>query len=149
MFRNNSDFTSWIKAYGPAGLADKMMALEAPALQQVREVFNKHSSLNGSSDLGDASTQLGKAIAHLMKAIDKAPGFASGADKKAFVMDSSIAHFRLLDQGIKGDSAHFMHEHRAHLPQMFPNGPEADLVSPLADQAVEKCYEIMQRMKDV
>lgn len=148
IFPSNAALLQWINNFAEASLQQSLSNLSDEQLDALRKIYNEFGDLQGNSDLGHTATLLGRAIPGFMKVAKKVTVLNTGAAKKAFVMDNSIAQFRLLHTGLSGKEQNFMKEHAEHLSSAFPNGPEQDLVVSLSDQAIEKCYVLEKRMKD-
>ncbi len=148
LFDTNSAMVAWLLEHGEPQLSNWLAPLDDRALSELRAVLNEYGELRAKADIGEAATLLGRAIARYMHVAKDADHMPTGAEKKAFVTELAVVQFRLMDGGLDGKGEHFMPEHRAHLGQAFPNGPERDFVRPMADQGVEAGYQVMQRMKN-
>lgn len=147
LFATNMAMQQWLNQHAEPALLERLTLLNEAQLSQLRAAFNTFGDLEGSSDLGKASGLMGRAIPKYLEIADQIAAFPDRDAKKAFIAECTVAQFRLMDRGLAGDGHFFMQDFAEHLPEAFPNGPEADLVRPLADKAADTAYDMIERRK--
>jgi hypothetical protein len=144
MFATDEAFSTWLQSHAPEALNDTMVELDGWITSRLRDIYQDYGRQTGSLDMLRISSALGNAIPLFMQVANAAGGQLSNPEKKTFVVDNSLALFRLLNGGVAGN-------------QQGLSGSDADtifqgadmeevFVRPMAEQAIEQAYDMWRTL---
>ena len=145
MFSDVHHFKDWLTQAEQPFLIRSMEPLNPNTaytiLEELKAVFTKSAeATRGDYSWLNLSGILGEAILPIMKATQKVETLSTGSEKKKFAVAATRALFRLIDRGIEHDQNHV----GSAMPITGPGNENIEemFVIPLAEQAIEQCYEI-------
>ncbi len=145
-FTTRQEFLTWLQENAEPELNETIEGESDEVLAEMQRILQKYSDMRGDYGMLKLSGNLGKSIPDFMEVANKTSGLESGEDKKAFVISSAIALFRLIDRGKSGSEDNISQNTAGGLPPLFEENSsmEETFVRPLAEQAVEQSYQLLK-----
>lgn len=145
-FSTGVKFIEWMQANAEPSLTQVLPQQSSEFLIEFQGLFEQCADVRGDYSMLKLSGTLGKSIPQFMGLANKARGFTSNSEQRAFVLSSAIALYRLIDRGVSGTEQNIGQGSDGDLPPLFDDSLSMEdmLVRPLAEQAFDQSSQFLK-----